>query len=243
MHLRGKSFEVRLVEHGGERTLLRVPKYDFNWQNAYVLERPVALREGARLELAGWFDNSSNNRHNPDSKVEVRWGDQSWEEMMIGYVDIGVKPGTEPKLALKREVPDARAPFFGVWELVSMVTRDKSGKETPTYGDAPRGQITYERAGRMSAILGRTDRKPVSSPTLASGSHEELRGVLSGFAAYYGTFDVDTAKKTVIHHVQQALHPNWAGTDLVRGYTFDGDQLTLAATSGDSVITLVWRKK
>ena len=134
MHLRGKAFEVRLVENGADRTLLRVPKYDFNWQNAYVLARPVPLREGARLELAGWFDNSPNNPHNPDPKAEVRWGDQSWEEMLVGYMDVSVKPGVEPKRVLKREAPDARAPFYGVWELVSIVTRDKNANERKTCG-------------------------------------------------------------------------------------------------------------
>ena len=243
MHLRGKSFEVRMVENGEERTLLRVPKYDFNWQNAYVLDRPVPLREGARLELAGWFDNSPNNRHNPDPKAEVRWGDQSWEEMMIGYLDISVKPGTEPKRVLKREAPDARTPFYGVWDLVSIVTRDKSGNERKTYGDAPRGQITYERTGRMSAILGRSDRKPVASPTLTDATPEQMKEIVTGFAAYYGTFEVDAATKRVIHHVQQALHPSWAGTDLIRSYAFEGNQMTLAAAIGDNLVTLVWRKK
>jgi hypothetical protein len=243
MHLRGKAFEVRLVENGEDRTLLRVPKYDFNWQNAYVLDRPIPLREGARLELAGWFDNSPNNRFNPDPKAEVRWGDQSWEEMMVGYVDVSVKPGTEPKRVLKREVADPRAPFFGVWELASMVTRDKNGNERKAYGDVPRGQISYERSGRMSAILGRTDRKPLANSILSQATSDEMKEVLSGFAAYYGTFEVDTVSKRVIHHVEQALHPSWAGTDLIRGYSFDGNQMTLAAAMGDSVITLVWRKK
>jgi hypothetical protein len=243
MHLRGKAFEVRLVEDGGGRTLLRVPNYDFNWQNAYALERPVPLREGARIELTGWFDNSPNNRFNPDPKSEVRWGDQSWEEMMLGYVDISVKPGTEPKRVLKREAPDVRAPFYGVWELVSVVSRDKNGNERKTYGDAPRGQITYERSGRMSAILGRTDRKPVIPYNLANASADEQRNALSGFAAYYGTFDVDTAKKSVTHHVLQALHPNWAGTDLVRTYSFDGNRMTLTAATGELMTTLVWEKK
>jgi len=243
MHLRGKAFEVRMVDNDGERTLLRVPKYDFNWQNAYELAQPVPLREGARIELTGWYDNSPNNPHNPDPKAEVRWGDQSWEEMLVGYVDISVKPGVEPRRILKREAPDNRAPFYGVWELVSFVSRDKSGAERKPYGDSPRGQISYERSGRMSAILGRTDRKPIASLTVDKASPDEMREIVSGFAAYYGTFEVDTAKKAVIHHVQQALHPNWAGTDLVRTYSFNGNQKTLSAVLGESVLTLVWQKK
>ena len=91
MHVRGKAFEYKLTQPGlPEETLLRVPNYNFNWQLTYRLEQPIALKPGARLAVAGWFDNSPNNPANPDPKAEVRWGEQSWEEMMIGFVDVAV---------------------------------------------------------------------------------------------------------------------------------------------------------
>jgi hypothetical protein len=89
MHMRGKSFEVRAVFPGGApKLVLRVPKYDFHWQPYYYLETPVALPAGTRLECRATFDNSANNPRNPNPNVSVRWGDQSWEEMMIGWFDV-----------------------------------------------------------------------------------------------------------------------------------------------------------
>lgn len=91
MHLRGKSFRFELVRPSGEaEILLDVPNYDFNWQNTYVLERPITIPKGSRLELTAHFDNSEANLANPDPSREVRWGRQSWDEMMVGLFDCGV---------------------------------------------------------------------------------------------------------------------------------------------------------
>ena len=65
--------------------LLEVPRYDFNWQLHYELKDPLFIPAGARLRATAWYDNSSNNPANPDPSKAVRWGDQSFEEMMIGY--------------------------------------------------------------------------------------------------------------------------------------------------------------
>ena len=97
MHLRGKSFEYRAVYPTGEsEVLLHVPKYDFNWQITYELEKPIPLPKGTRLECTAHFDNSPNNPYNPDSNVEVSWGDQSWEEMMIGFFSLTVDVEQDP---------------------------------------------------------------------------------------------------------------------------------------------------
>jgi hypothetical protein len=88
MHLRGKAFEYRVVfPDGRKETLLRVPRYDFNWQLSYYLEEPLFLPKGSKLECSAWYDNSPNNAANPDPSKEVRYGDQSWEEMMFGFFD------------------------------------------------------------------------------------------------------------------------------------------------------------
>jgi hypothetical protein len=93
MHLRGKWMEFRAVYPTGEKEiLLRVPHYDFNWQTEFVLDQPKVLPKGTRLEVSAGFDNSPNNRFNPDPTQEVKWGDQSWEEMMIGYFEVGFSP-------------------------------------------------------------------------------------------------------------------------------------------------------
>jgi hypothetical protein len=97
MHLRGKDFVYQVVYPDGKKeTLLRVPRYDFNWQSNYRLEKPLRLPAGTRIECTAHFDNSKDNPNNPDPKVAVRWGDQTWEEMMIGFVDY-VYTGEEKK--------------------------------------------------------------------------------------------------------------------------------------------------
>ncbi len=88
MHVRGQDFEYKLIyPDGREQILLRVPKYDFNWQLTYFPKEPIAVPKGSRLECLAHHDNSANNKFNPDPKVIVRWGDQTWEEMMIGWID------------------------------------------------------------------------------------------------------------------------------------------------------------
>lgn len=87
MHTRGHDF--RYVAHypdGGSEDLL-LSWYDFNWQEAYVLHDPLVLPAGTRLECVGYFDNSAKNPNNPDPTAEVRWGEQTFEEMFIGYYD------------------------------------------------------------------------------------------------------------------------------------------------------------
>ena len=86
MHYRGKDFTYTAVyPDGRSEVLLSVPKYDFNWQLTYVLKEPVSLPKGTRLDCVAHFDNSAGNKFNPDPAKEVRWGDQTWEEMMIGW--------------------------------------------------------------------------------------------------------------------------------------------------------------
>ncbi len=89
MHWRGKSFKyIAKLPDGTTEVLLDVPAYDFNWQNAYILESPKTMPKGTTLHCIAHFDNSEDNFANPDPTETVRWGDQTWEEMMIGYFDI-----------------------------------------------------------------------------------------------------------------------------------------------------------
>ena len=86
MHVRGRSAKYTVkYEDGTEVVALSVPNYDFNWQLRYQLEEPIFMPKGSVLEAVFHYDNSSTNRHNPDPSAEVHWGDQTWEEMMLGY--------------------------------------------------------------------------------------------------------------------------------------------------------------
>ena len=87
MHLRGKDFEYRLLyPDGTSKVILSVPRYSFNWQTRYEFKEAVAAPKGSRLECVAHFDNSNKNKWNPDATKTVRWGPQTWEEMMIGFV-------------------------------------------------------------------------------------------------------------------------------------------------------------
>lgn len=88
MHVRGKDFQYKLVyPDGTSKILLSVPRYDFNWQLVYFMKDPVAAPKGSRIECLAHHDNSERNKFNPDPSKEVRWGPQTWEEMMIGWLD------------------------------------------------------------------------------------------------------------------------------------------------------------
>jgi hypothetical protein len=95
MHLRGKRFEYDLVhDDGSVEVLLRV-NYHFHWQLSYRLAEPRPLEAGTRLRAIAWYDNSKNNPHNPDPTKTVTWGDQTSDEMMVGFFDVAVAAGMD----------------------------------------------------------------------------------------------------------------------------------------------------
>jgi hypothetical protein len=86
MHVRGKDMTyTALYPDGTSEVLLSVPKYDFNWQITYDLAKPKRLPKGTKVEVVAHYDNSPGNKYNPDPTKDVKWGDQTWEEMMIGF--------------------------------------------------------------------------------------------------------------------------------------------------------------
>jgi hypothetical protein len=95
MHLRGKDMTYTAIYPDGRREIvLRVPKYDFGWQTDYWLAEPLKLPKGSKLHVSAHFDNSPANRANPDPSATVRWGDQTWEEMMIGFFTYTMESAT-----------------------------------------------------------------------------------------------------------------------------------------------------
>ena len=81
-HLRGKKWAYQLVLPSGEtRSILSVPRYDFNWQTYYMFKEPLRVPKGAKIVSTAWYDNSAANKSNPDPTKEVLWGDQTWQEM------------------------------------------------------------------------------------------------------------------------------------------------------------------
>jgi hypothetical protein len=110
MHVRGKDFEFRLILPNGETsTLLSVPRYDFNWQLWYNPAEEIKLPKGAKISCTAHYDNSVNNPANPDATKAVKWGDQTWEEMMVGFFEVVFDAKMDPKLL----VPEKKKPASG----------------------------------------------------------------------------------------------------------------------------------
>jgi hypothetical protein len=104
MHLRGKRFEYDIVNADGTvEPLLLVSHYHFHWQLSYRLAEPRFLKAGTKLRAVAWYDNSRNNPHNPDPDALVRWGDQTYDEMMVGFFDVAVPAGVDKERFFVRE--------------------------------------------------------------------------------------------------------------------------------------------
>lgn len=87
MHLRGKSYQMKLTYPDGRQEMaLDVPRYDFNWQRTYVLNQPLRVPKGTKVDFIGTYDNSPKNRFNPDPAKTVKWGEKTTDEMMQGRI-------------------------------------------------------------------------------------------------------------------------------------------------------------
>jgi hypothetical protein len=113
MHVRGKAMRYELLRSEGQtpETLLYVPEYNFNWQLKYVPAKWVPVKKGDKLRITAWYDNSPNNRWNPDPTREVLWGDQSWDEMLFAFFDFVIPADSDPALVTggKQKPPAAAA--------------------------------------------------------------------------------------------------------------------------------------
>jgi hypothetical protein len=118
MHLRGKRFEYNLIHKklnaAGKplyeiEPLLRV-NYHFHWQMSYRLATTRLLAAGSELQAVAWYDNSRANPHNPDPDAEVRWGEQTYEEMMVGFFDVAVPAGVDKQHFFIRASDQTQAP-------------------------------------------------------------------------------------------------------------------------------------
>lgn len=122
MHLRGKAARFELETTSGKELLLDVPQYDFNWQLLYRYAEPLSLKQGDTLRYTAWYDNSAGNPANPDPSKAVRWGPQTYDEMMLGYVEY-IVPG---------ETPDETAPGMrrgAVADVIAGAIRKNVGNE------------------------------------------------------------------------------------------------------------------
>ncbi len=107
MHFRGNKFSATAVTHSGNKTLLRVPDYDFNWQHSYQFVAPIATENLKRIDTEFVFDNTAANSLNPDPADHVTWGDQTWEEMAIAFFDVvrPLKQGEQSSDSVQSKIP------------------------------------------------------------------------------------------------------------------------------------------
>lgn len=151
MHLRGKAARYEAITETGTDVLLDIPQYDFNWQLLYQLAEPVTLRQGDTIRFTCWFDNSAENPANPDPETTVRWGPQTHDEMLLGYVEYivpGAVPG-EPIGGLRRAGGATRPAFDeGLFRRLDVdgngrVTRDEVRERLP--GNAAAAGPIFDR--------------------------------------------------------------------------------------------------
>ena len=145
-----------------------------------------------------------------------------------------------------------RKKFIGVWKLISGESRDEvTGEVRYPWGRNPVGKLSYDEAGRVFVQLMNPGRRSVggvanrgAAAAIAAASADDMREMLTGFNAYFGTFEVDEPTRTVIHHLQSALIPSWVGSDQRRKYEFFGrDQLILLNSASQADYRLVWQRE
>lgn len=127
MHLRGKSMEYKVFYPDGKsEVLLNVPKYDFAWQTDYLLKQPKRIPAGSRLMVTAYFDNSAKNKFNPDPTKDIRYGEPTYDEMMLGFMDFVTE--MPPVVALDPKILDS---YTGKYEVMpgvmASVTRAGNG--------------------------------------------------------------------------------------------------------------------
>jgi hypothetical protein len=134
--------------------------------------------------------------------------------------------------------------FLGSWGLVSSEHVLPSGEVARPYGESPSGLILYQADGRMSAQLSVGSPARVASDDPFYASAEEAAAAWRTYFGYWGSFEVDTEKGVVVHHVEGSSFSNWIGTDQVRHFRFDGaDRLVLETSSSSGQFTLIWHRR
>jgi hypothetical protein len=140
--------------------------------------------------------------------------------------------------------PAVRGSLIGLWTLQSCVRTFADGHKEYPFGEKPVGRIEYDNEGRMFALLMRSGRRSTVAPGLEldAASAEEIREAVTGFVAYFGTYEVDDASQTVTHLVEASLEPSWVETSLKRRFRWDGARLVLTRAVPGTTDELVWEQ-
>ncbi len=186
MHLRGKAFRYEATYPDGKtEVLLDVPRYDFGWQTNYRLAEPKLLPRGTRMDCYAVFDNSADNLNNPDPTKAVRFGDQTWEEMMIGFFES--TPAHEDLQHAEREPrPLTRLERFGVILAATHGEPDDNVKIGAYLALTDPG-IFRQYGMVLRTMVPQVDRLCIT--TVKDGKVVELMGPASGRRAHHADDD------------------------------------------------------
>ena len=140
--------------------------------------------------------------------------------------------------------PGLPGSLIGLWTLHNCVRTFADGHKEYPFGEKPVGRIEYDKEGRVFALLMRSGRRSTVAPGLEldAASVEEIREAVTGFVAYFGSYEVDDASQTVTHHVEASLVPSWVGTSLKRHFRWDGARLVLTRAVPGTTDELVWER-
>jgi Lipocalin-like domain len=134
--------------------------------------------------------------------------------------------------------------IVGAWTLTSLVL-DQDGKKSEPYGPGAKGTTMYTSSGRTAVVIVRADLPKFAANNRTQGTAEENKAAVAGSIAYFGTFDVNEADKTLTVHVEGSTFPNWVGTDQKRTVEFSGDEMkwiNKAPSMGQGVATVTWKR-
>ncbi len=150
MHVRGKSYRYDLhLPSGKTETVLDIPAYDFNWQTTYALAQPRQVPKDAYFVCTATFDNSEANLNNPDPTATVKWGDQTWDEMMIGYYHYAVPIAKDGQAKTLRQRVADFAGNTAKLRKFDQLDQDKDGRITRA--DTPKALLpTFQQLDKNS---------------------------------------------------------------------------------------------
>lgn len=151
--------------------------------------------------------------------------------------------------AIGQQAPrTVREQLVGTWTLASFHSVRQDGSRFDMMGTSPEGMLMYDASGRMSVQIMRTDRLKFAKGNRLEGTPEENQSAVPGTIAYHGKYTVNKSERTVTHHIERSLFPNWDGVDQKRFFTLEGDELKLSTppipTAGGvtAVGHLVWKR-
>jgi Lipocalin-like domain len=132
--------------------------------------------------------------------------------------------------------------LLGSWRLISWEEREAGCDVQFPLGPNPIGQISYDASGRMSAQLMRPNQTPFASEDWREATVEEKSAAWSNYFGYFGTYTIDEINSTVVHHIEGSWFPSLVGTDQIRHFRFEGEQIILDADTQWGGVRIVWER-